>query len=320
MYTRRDFGKLALTALPASRLFAAPDSDFGGVKIGVIAPYSFREMDDNDAQALLDKIVSLGLNGVEMQSPPIEAFAGAPEGPGRPRGRGPGGRRREPTPEEIAERRAAAEALRKWRLSVSMDKFKQFRKMYNDAGIEVPLIKFGLGPNMDADETEYCFEVAKAMGVRGITCEPPLSDTKRLGEIAAKHKVMLYYHGHARVDDPEAFAKPESWETAFSYSEYNGANIDIGHFTAGNSKSPADFIRKHHGRIANLHLKDRKVNQGDNMPWGEGDTDIAGILKMLQSEKWDIMGTIELEYPVPEGSSVMAELGKCVAYCKNALT
>jgi sugar phosphate isomerase/epimerase len=320
MYTRRDFAKIALAALPASRLLAKPNSVFGGVQIGVIAPYSFREMGNDDARVLLENIVSLELSAVEMQSPPIEAFAGAPQGPARPGGRGRGQGRREPTPQEAAERRAAAEALRKWRLSVSMDKFKEFRKLYADAGVAAPIIKFGLGPNMGADETEYCFEVAKAMGVRGMTCEPPLSDTKRLGEIAAKHQVMLYYHGHARVDDPEAFAKPESWETAFSYSKFNGVNIDVGHFTAGNSKSPAEFISKHHGRIANLHLKDRKVDQGDNMPWGDGDTDIAGVLKMLQREKWDIMGTIELEYPVPDGSDVMSEIGKCLAYCRKALS
>jgi len=32
------------------------------------------------------------------------------------------------------------------------------------------------------------------------------------------------------------------------------------------------------------------------------------------------MATIELEYPVPEGSDVMAELGKCVRYCQEALS
>ena len=44
--TRREFNKLALTALPAMGLtvssFAKPNSKFGGVQIGIIAPYSFR--------------------------------------------------------------------------------------------------------------------------------------------------------------------------------------------------------------------------------------------------------------------------------------
>lgn len=315
MYSRRDIGKIALAALPASKVLAKPNSNFGGMQIGIIAPYSFRDMVDNDAESLRDKIVALGLSAVEMQSPPVEAFAGAP----MPERRSRTGGRRELTPEDLAERRAAAEELRRWRLSLSMDKFAAFRKMYDDAGVQVQLVKFGLGPEMTDDEVDYCFQVAKTLGCRGITCEPPLSETKRLGKFADKHKILLAYHGHANVTNPEAFAKPESWEQAFSYSKYNGANIDIGHFTAGNSKSPADFIRKHHDRITNLHLKDRKVDQGPNMPWGEGDTDIAGILRMVQKETWDITGTIELEYSVPEGSDVMTELGKCVRYCKEAL-
>ena len=317
MQTRRDFAKAALAALPASRLSAAkPDSTFGGVQIGIIAPYSFRGM-PSDAEALLQNVVQLGLSSVEMQSPPFEKFAGAPI-PERGRRRGP---RRQPTEEEMRERREAAAQLKQWRLSASMAKFKEFVELYRGAGVEIPLIKFGeLGRDSADDELEYFFEVAKTMGVRGITCEPPMSETKRLGEFASRHKTMLYFHGHAAVDNSEAFARPESWEHAFQHSPYLGANIDVGHFTAGNSRSPADFIRKHHGRIANLHLKDRKLDQGPNMPWGEGDTDIAGILGMIQKEKWGIEGTIELEYPVPEGSSVMDELGKCVQYCRKALT
>ena len=315
MQTRREFHKLGLAALTAGALAAKPDSRFGGVDIGVIAPYSFRGTAD-DAETLLANIVALGLSSVEMQSPPFEKFAGAPIPERGPR-RGP---RRPPTAEEIAERLERADKLKQWRLSASMDKFKKFVRLYENAGVKIPLIKFGeLGRGSSDDELEYFFEVAKAMGVRGVTCEPPLSETKRLGEFATRHKTMLYFHGHAAVDNPEAFAKPEAWEQAFSYSQYLGANVDVGHFTAGNSKSPAEFIRKHHGRIANLHMKDRKVDQGPNMPWGQGDTDIAGILKMIQKEKWDIMGTIELEYPVPEGSTVMAELGKCVEYCREAL-
>jgi hypothetical protein len=34
------------------------------------------------------------------------------------------------------------------------------------------------------------------------------------------------------------------------------------------------------------------------MPWGEGDTPIADILKLIQKNKWSIYCGIELEYPV----------------------
>jgi hypothetical protein len=66
-------------------------------------------------------------------------------------------------------------------------------------------------------------------------------------------------------------------------------------------------------------LKDRKMNQGPNMPWGQGDTAISEILQLMKKEKYSFPACIELEYPVPEGSSALAELAKCVQYCKDAL-
>jgi sugar phosphate isomerase/epimerase len=104
-----------------------------------------------------------------------------------------------------------------------------------------------------------------------------------------------------------------------AFSKYNGANVDIGHFIAGNGVSPAEYIKKHHARITNLHIKDRKLKEGPNVPWGEGDTPIKEILQLMKREKYGFMATIEMEHPVPEGSNRMAELAKCVAYCKEAL-
>ena len=341
IYTRRDFGKLALTALPAARLLAAPEakpnSKFGGVQIGIIAPYSFRGL-PNSADDLLKYLVQLGINSVELQSEPVETYAGAPAtgrgggagGQGRTTGVGggtgagqggppPGGGRPPMTPEQQAAQRARAEELRKWRLAISMDKYKELRKKYNDAGVTIHIVKFGLNANMPDEEIDYCFNAARALGCKAITCEPPLSQTKRLGAFAEKHQIMLGYHGHSNMTSEEAFAKPSSWETAMSYSKWNGANIDIGHFTAGNNVSPAAFIKKHHDRITNLHLKDRKINQGPNMPWGQGDTAIKEILQLMKKEKYSFPACIELEYPVPQGSDVLTELAKCVQYCKDAL-
>ena len=46
-YTRRDLAKLALAAFPAATLSAAKlNSTFGGVQVGINAPYSFHNMAD----------------------------------------------------------------------------------------------------------------------------------------------------------------------------------------------------------------------------------------------------------------------------------
>ena len=51
-----------------------------GVNLGVIS-YSFRSM-PSTADDILHYMVQLGLTSIELMGGPIEAFAGAPEGPG----------------------------------------------------------------------------------------------------------------------------------------------------------------------------------------------------------------------------------------------
>jgi sugar phosphate isomerase/epimerase len=131
--------------------------------------------------------------------------------------------------------------------------------------------------------------------------------------------MMVGYHGHTNITDPEAFGRPESWETAITYAKYNGINLDIGHFVAGNSISPVEFLKKHHDRITHIHVKDRKMHNGPNVPFGQGDTPIKEVLQLMQKEKWKFQATIEFEYPIPQGSTRMAEIAKCVEYCKDCL-
>jgi hypothetical protein len=40
---------------------------------------------------------------------------------------------------------------------------------------------------------------------------------------------------------------------------------------------------------------------------------------MMKKEKYKFPAGIELEYRIPEGSTTMAEIGKCLQFCKDAL-
>jgi sugar phosphate isomerase/epimerase len=327
--TRRDLGKLALAALPASRLLAKTNSKFGGVQIGINVPYSFHSQHSMSGDECLEDVVKLNLSSVELRAQPIEAFMGAPPNlvayPAVRQGGNRGGQKKGgepgsgPPPDAAARKKANAEELRTWRLAASMDKVKQFRKKYEDAGVKIEIVKVDAIDTFSDEEIDYMFGLAKTAGANAISCEIPLSHTKRLGEFGEKHKMMIGYHGHTNVTSPEAFGRPESWETAMSYSKYNGINLDIGHFIAGNSISPIPFLEKYHDRVTHIHLKDRKMHNGPNTPWGEGDTPIKETLKLMQKEKYHFPGVIEMEYTVPQGSDLMTEIAKCVAFCKDAL-
>ena len=325
--TRRSFGKLALSSVPVVlahplSMFAAakPNSKVNGVQIGVITAYSYHNM-PNDVESILKYMVRDGISATEMEVPMQEDFAGAPKAPPRPvyaplpAGGAP---RQRPvmTPEQIAAQKAHAEDLTKWRTTTSMDKYVELRKMFNDAGIWIYGFKLGLAMRMPDAEFDYAFNAAKACGANQLTMEMPEDPllTKRVGEFASKHKLMVGYHAHLQ-------ALPTTWDEAMAQSPYNGINLDIGHYTAAGNHDQLAFIKKNHARITSMHMKDRKYkeNGGANMPWGEGDTPIKEALQLIKKEGYTFPVTIELEYAPPAGSDSEQEVQKCLAYAKAAL-
>jgi len=162
--TRRDIGKLALTALPAAALRAAkPNSVFGGVQVGINAPYSFHNI-PGGAEDILGYMNRLNLSAAELRLQPVEAYLKAPVVPPAPRGNAP-----PLTPEQEGERKAAAEALTKWRLSRPMSDFKNFRQKYEDAGVLIQIVKYDGINLMPDDVVDYCFEVARNLGAYAIS-------------------------------------------------------------------------------------------------------------------------------------------------------
>jgi sugar phosphate isomerase/epimerase len=297
LLTRRDIGKVALGALTAARLMAAkPNSNFGGVQIGIIA-YSFRAL-PGGAGEILKYCVDCGISGIEVKSDIPESYAGAP---------------------------TASKELQQWRLSASMDKFKAFRKMYEDAGVKI--YAFRIGPTMATSdqEYEYNWNAAEALGANQLTMELPDNDDllRRVADYAAKRKFRIAFHTHGQGGS-------SGFEKALAASAYTALNFDVGHYYGVNGQSPVPLVEKYHDRIASLHLKDRKGpngaagsgdrrNGGPNMPWGQGETPLIEILQLTKKRRYKFPATIEYEYKTPEGSDVLTEIKKCVEYCKKAL-
>jgi sugar phosphate isomerase/epimerase len=310
-YTRREFAKLSLAALagagwlPAlNRLSAAetpatmpgkPNSKVASVQVGLNVPYSFQKprMSGDD---ILKSCLQLDLSAVELRTQPVEAFLDVPAN-------------------LVSAKDSAARAeLAQWRKSVSMDRVREFRKKYETAGVLIEIVKVDGIFQMTDGELDYVFALTKALGGRALSVEisDKAEDLKHLGQFADQHQLVVGYHGHATTT-------PEHWETAFSFAKYNGANVDLGHFVAGNNVSPVAFIQKHHDRITHVHLKDRKMHDGPNTPFGEGDTPIVEVLRLIRDNHWNIQGTIEFEYKIPSGSDRMTEIARAISHCRAAL-
>jgi len=311
--SRRELGRIALASIPAGHLLGAakPNSIFGGVRIGVIT-YSFRAL-PGSAEQTLNYCLQCGISGVEMMSNVAESYAGAPlragrggfdlppakaaaaapqAGPGTaaPPGGGPGeqqgrGNRTQMTPEQQEAQRKAAEALRDWRLSVSMDKYRALRKMYESSGVQIYAFKLPPTMQMSDGEYSYIWNVAETLGADHVTMELPTDDAllKRVADFAARRKLRIAFHTHGQGGE-------SGFERALAASKYTALNFDVGHFYGVNGVSPVPVMVKYHDRIASLHLKDRKgpssSGGGPNMPWGQGETPLVEVLQTMKNNKY----------------------------------
>jgi sugar phosphate isomerase/epimerase len=158
-------------------------------------------------------------------------------------------------------------------------------------------------------------EMAKTLGTKYITASSTVDQAKRLNDLAKRAGVYVAMHNHSNLKDPNEYATPESFEKAMAGNSNIKMNLDIGHFTAANF-DPVDYLQKQHANIVTLHIKDRKKDQGANVPFGEGDTPIKQVLRALKDRKSGIPAMIEYEY---KGADTVAEVRKCFEYCRAAL-
>lgn len=289
------------------RNLGKPNSLFNGVQVGVIS-YSWRSM-PSSAEQVLQYCIDCNISAIELMGPAAEEFAGAPQSPKFQPGQ-------KPTPEQEAERAAFANTMKEWRTKVPMTKFEQLRKMYKDAGVSIYAFKpNALGVKNSDEEIDYAFRAARALGASHATVELPgdAAQSLRLGNIAAKNKVYVGYHGHLQQTIT-------AWDEAIAQSPYNAMNFDMGHYVAAGF-DPLDLIPKKSKHIMSMHVKDRKskANGGNNVLWGEGDTPIVQALQLMRKNKYRFPATIELEYPIPEGSDAVKETAKCLEFARKAL-
>jgi sugar phosphate isomerase/epimerase len=339
-------GSLDAAAVRQGGAVARPNSLIGGVQIGLIAPYSFGQ-EATDVSNILWNLVHLGISAVELSSAAAEAFVGVPApgtapapaaGRGRagrggavppataapapaspaatptPAGGRQGGGRGTLTPAELAAQRAQLAETRRARLAIPMDRYKALRTLYNNAGVSIVAFRMTLTMEMTDEEYDYAFQAAQALGANQVSMELPTDPLlfKRIGAFGEKHKLYAAYHTHLQ-------GSMTAFDAAFAASRANMSQIDVGHYVAGTSESPIPFFQKHHARIASFHMKDRKKAGGPNMPWGQGDTPLAELLQLIRKNNWKMPAIIELEYPVPDGSTRVREIAKCLQYCKDAL-
>ena len=291
--SRREAGKLLLAGCAGAlatrqSLFSAEmiDSVIRGVQIGAQS-YSFR---DRSLDPCIEAFRTVGLGECELWQGHLEP------------------------------RHASEQELRQWRLTTPMSFFHEVRQKFDQAGILLYAYNYSFRKGMNDDEIDRGFQMARAMGVKYITASSNVSMAHLIDTYARKYKIMVGFHGHDNTSDPDEFSTAATFARAMKgASRYIGVNLDIGHFVAAGG-DPVAYIREHHDRIVTLHIKDRKKNHGANLPFGQGDTPIGPVLRLLRDHRWKIPANIEYEYGEKNKAlDTVTEVEKCYAYCKKML-
>ena len=310
-------------------------SKFGGVQVGCTT-YSFRNMPAG-IENCIKYCRETGINSIEFRSgPDLEAFLGAPQAPPRPAPQQPpadlskldaaalaalraqnAGGRRPLTPEEQEAQDQYNADLKAWRVAVTPEKVATAKKLFDDAGIDVHIVKFTPGRWSD-EEIDYAFRAAKAMGARGVSEEMGMDAVRKMAPYAEKHDMYAIFHNHGQLAQ-EGFGVEQFLEVSPKVM----LNFDAGHYFGSTGLNPCDFIRKYHDRIFSIHIKDKTgphTEQPDaNQVFGQGETPVAEILLLIKNEGLPIYVDIELEYAIKPWSDQVKETKTCVQYLRNIL-
>lgn len=322
MFSRREFATITAGSIPLARSLWAVNSTIHGVRMAVqSASFTFSGI---GIEGIVKTMVDLGLAEIDVMSEHVENFLGAPvplPGAGRPGpwarhgGAAPTGAPPDGVPTAAPGVRGgfgrgsdpvAREALRKWRMDADLEKFRAVGKRFTDAGLKFFSYNLSFNDSFTDDEIDTGFLITKALGTKVITASSPASIFPRIAPFAEKHDVIVAMHNHT--------TGPEEFEQAMAASKKIWVNLDAGHFFAC-GYDPIAYIKEHHARITNIHVKDRKKDRGAEMPFGEGDTPLKEILQLVKKEKYNF--PVCIEYVGPDGPAV--ELTRCFDYCKAAL-
>jgi len=192
--------------------------------------------------------------------------------------------------------------------------FRAIRRKFEDAGVTISALS--VFPGSSEAELSRTLDIAAALGAKLVTLAIPLSAAKRVAPLADRHTFRIGLLGgpNMRSSDPDAIARPAQYEQAVSFSKNYGMSFDIGDATAGGYDA-LRFVADHLDRVALLYIKDRRKT-GESVPFGEGDTPIQQVLRLVRDRRLPIPCYIDCDHRT---SNRAADVKRSFEYVKAAL-
>jgi sugar phosphate isomerase/epimerase len=183
---------------------------------------------------------------------------------------------------------------------------------------KVKAIAFGVtGIEKDAAKAKPLFEWAKSMGIEILNTESTESiDT--IEAMVKEYNIKVGFHNHPKQPNNPKYV---IWDPNYVYNLVKnrdkriGACADTGHWVRSGIK-PTDALNILKGRVVSSHLKDLHefTPGGHDMPYGQGVSDIVGILGIYN--KINMTGSVSVEYEYNWQTNV-PEVAQCLGFVRG---
>ena len=200
----------------------------------------------------------------------------------------------------------------------TLDKDARFKLKHYLNWMKIKVIAYGV---VDKDyyqtraNIEKYFMFCRDMNIPVMTAEPEWEDIAEFEWLSKKYNVKVAIHCHPK---PSHYWDIDSMLLGLKKGKSFGAWPDIGHWTR-TGVNATEGLKKLEGKVWGLHFKDVKEfdknNSGDVL-FGEGATNLPGVLKELKRQKF--RGYLVLEYEAhPENN--MEDMRKNILFYKAEL-
>jgi len=187
---------------------------------------------------------------------------------------------------------------------------KKVKEMIEKKGLKCESIYIGGGADVNA--WKKSFELAKNLGGKFITTEPPLNMWDAIDSLAGIYKIKVAIHEHWR--GMSHYWDPDTTLMALKGHPNFGVCADLGHWPKS-GVNPLDAVKKLSGHIIAIHLKDIAAYNDPKLvdvPVGTGVVDFPAIFAELKRQGFN--GHIYIERDATDQPSNLPSVIQTVKY------